>query len=362
MSRRDSDSQERDLQDDVSTTSSVKSESSMTTDSETEEKMDPWIPLIEEAKQKSNTDFQEMKESLINTGLDEQSAKEKAYSNIMPILQKELENIYLERLLLPVDLIALTKTQFIKESLPRQRNSHSINGDHSIKMVLKSFSFFFGFFIWGVQRYKKGIKQNGVYKIDPDGKGSFNVRCDMTTSGGGWTVFQRRIDGSVDFYRGWQDYKHGFGDLNGEFWLGLEKIRRLTSASQNELRIDMEDTSGNRKYAEYGLFAVTSERQKYQLSLGTYSGNAGDSFTEHKGMSFSTKDSDNDRHSSHCAVSFKGAWWYSDCHSSNLNGLYHHGAYNPYADGIHWRTWKGYHYSLKSTSMKIRPRVFGLKK
>ena len=120
--------------------------------------------------------------------------------------------------------------------------------------------------------YEKGIKENGVYKIDPDGKGSFNILCDMTTSGGGWNVFQRRLDGSVDFFRGWQDYKYGFGNLNGEFWLGLDKINRLTTATQNELRIDMEDTSGNTTYAEYDLFAVTSEQQKYQLSLGTYAG------------------------------------------------------------------------------------------
>ena len=120
--------------------------------------------------------------------------------------------------------------------------------------------------------YEKGNKQNGVYQIDPDGKGSFKVLCDMTTSGGGWTVFQRRLDGSVDFYRGWQDYKNGFGNLNGEFWLGLDKIHRLTTATQNKLRIDMEDTSGNTKYAEYDLFAVTSEMQKYKLSLGKYAG------------------------------------------------------------------------------------------
>ncbi|CAB4005751.1 Hypothetical predicted protein, partial [Paramuricea clavata] len=120
--------------------------------------------------------------------------------------------------------------------------------------------------------YKRGIKQNGVYQIDPDGKGIFNVFCDTATSGGGWTVFQRRLDGSVDFYRGWQDYKHGFGHLKGEFWLGLDKTRRLTAAAQNELRIDMEDTSGNKKYAEYDLFAVTSEQQKYQLRLGRYAG------------------------------------------------------------------------------------------
>ena len=99
MSQADSDSQERDFQDDVSTTSTEVSEISTDNESETEEEMDPWIPLIEEAKQRSNIAFEEMKESLINSGLDEQSAKDKAYSNILPKLQKELENIYMERLL-----------------------------------------------------------------------------------------------------------------------------------------------------------------------------------------------------------------------------------------------------------------------
>ena len=101
MSQTYSDSQERDFQDDVSRTSTDVSETSMRTDkSETEEEeMDPRIPLIEEAKQRRNIALEEMKESLINTGLDEQSAKDKAFSNMLPKpLQKELENIYMERL------------------------------------------------------------------------------------------------------------------------------------------------------------------------------------------------------------------------------------------------------------------------
>ena len=96
--------------------------------------------------------------------------------------------------------------------------------------------------------------------------------CDQTTAGGGWTVFQKRLDGSVNFYRGWNDYKLGFGNLNGEFWLGLDKINRLTRGARNRLRVDLEDTKGKTVYAEYDHFAVTSERSKYQLSLGTYSG------------------------------------------------------------------------------------------
>ncbi|XP_028411181.1 microfibril-associated glycoprotein 4-like [Dendronephthya gigantea] len=210
--------------------------------------------------------------------------------------------------------------------------------------------------------YEKGKNKSRIYEINPDEKGSFKVFCDMTTSGGGWTVFQRRLDGSVDFYRGWQDYKQGFGNLSGEYWLGLDKIHTMTIISQNELRIDMEDTSGNTRYAHYDLFKVSSESEKYKLNVGGYNGTAGDSLKKHDGMAFSTKDSDNDIGRANCAVSFKGAWWYRACHDSNLNGLYHYGDHKSDGDGVNWRHWKDHYYSLKSTSMKIRPREFGKKK
>ena len=119
--------------------------------------------------------------------------------------------------------------------------------------------------------YKSGEKISGVYTIDPDGAGAFDVFCDQKTAGGGWTVFQKRLDGSVDFYRGWADYKRGFGNLNGEFWLGLDKIHRLTK-TKSKLRVDLEDTTGKTAYTEYDMFAVTSEKVNYQLSLGVYSG------------------------------------------------------------------------------------------
>ena len=76
---------------------------------------------------------------------------------------------------------------------------------------------------------------------------------------------------ACDFYRGWDDYKRGFGNLNGEFWLGLDKIHRL-SKERSRLHVDLEDTTGKTAYAEYDFFGVTSERSKYKLSLGTYSG------------------------------------------------------------------------------------------
>ncbi|XP_028513997.1 ryncolin-1 isoform X2 [Exaiptasia diaphana] len=119
--------------------------------------------------------------------------------------------------------------------------------------------------------YRSGFKRSGVYVIDPDGDGKFNVSCDQKTAGGGWTVFQKRQDGSVDFYRGWNDYKNGFGDLNGEFWLGLDKIHRLTKERKQRLRVDLEDTKGKTAYAEYDNFAVANEQDNYRMSFKSYS-------------------------------------------------------------------------------------------
>ena len=120
--------------------------------------------------------------------------------------------------------------------------------------------------------YKSGARSSGIYSINPDGPGAFDVFCDQTTAGGGWTVFQKRLNGSVDFYLGWTEYEHGFGNLNGEFWLGLDKIHRLTSSGNYKLRVDLEDFEGNSAFAEYGIFAVGNEGTKYNLSVGGYSG------------------------------------------------------------------------------------------
>ena len=111
-----------------------------------------------------------------------------------------------------------------------------------------------------------------MYTIKPDNLPAFDVFCDQTTARGGWTVFQKRLNGSVDFFLNWRDYKVGFGDLNGEFWLGLDKIYRLTSDDNSTLRVDLEDFNGNTAYAEYNKFGVTSENDKYRLKLGSYSG------------------------------------------------------------------------------------------
>lgn len=178
----------------------------------------------------------------------------------------------------------------------------------------------------------------------------------MSTDGGGWTVFQRRMDGSVEFYRIWKDYEKGFGDLMGEHWLGLQHLHCLSSSSPQELRVDMGDFDNNSCSAHYNSFSVASAGEKYRLQVSGYSGAAGNSLAWHSGMMFTTQDQDNDIHRNvNCATVHRGAWWYARCHDSNLNGHYYQdGGHRDYADGINWYDWKGYQYSLKFTEMKIR--------
>ena len=120
--------------------------------------------------------------------------------------------------------------------------------------------------------YKSGMRYNGVYTINPDGVEPFQVRCDMQTDGGGWTVFQKRQDSSTNFYRGWRDYKIGFGDLKGNFWLGFDKIRRLTKSGQNVLRVDLTHWMGDTAYAKYESFSLAPESDAYRMNFGKYSG------------------------------------------------------------------------------------------
>ncbi|XP_041372502.1 techylectin-5B-like [Gigantopelta aegis] len=197
---------------------------------------------------------------------------------------------------------------------------------------------------------------SGIYQIVPRDNGApINVYCEMTLDDGGWLIIQRRTDGSEDFYRTWNEYRDGFGDLNNEFWLGNAIIHRLTSQGVFDLRVDLEDFEGNRVYAQYTNFSLASEQDYFRLTVGAYSGDAGDSLSGHAGYGFTTKDSDHDIWHVNCAQLFKGAWWYHDCHSSNLNGAYLRGNHSTFGDGVNWYSFAGYYYSLKYSAMKIRP-------
>ncbi|XP_062447277.1 ficolin-1-like [Rhea pennata] len=202
----------------------------------------------------------------------------------------------------------------------------------------------------------KGYRMSGWYTIYLPNCMAINVLCDMHTEGGGWIVFQRRIDGSVDFFRNWEEYKKGFGSQLTDFWLGNEYIHFLTSFGTQELRIDLMDFSYKRTFAKYESFKIFSERDNYKLSLGSFLlGTAGDSLSVHHMMPFSTKDREQDPQSNQCATTYKGAWWFNDCLDSNLNGMYENGEQDTYAGGIIWKADKGYYYSYKQTEMKFRP-------
>ncbi|XP_039442096.1 ficolin-2-like [Culex pipiens pallens] len=199
-------------------------------------------------------------------------------------------------------------------------------------------------------------RHSGIQLIHPQPgfREPFEVFCDQEYEGGGWVVIQNRYEGSVHFYRGWNDYERGFGSLNGEFWLGLSKIHELTYSRRYELHVLLEDWEGIRAVARYDNFLVAGPEEKYMLrSLGNFSGNAGDSLDYHLGMKFTTFDADNDLSTGNCAVTFYGAWWYRACHGSNLNGLYMQG-FN--RTGMDWRTFRPDGYSQRMSRMMIRAR------
>ena len=197
-----------------------------------------------------------------------------------------------------------------------------------------------------------------MYTIDPGCGKHFSVWSDMN-NGEGWTVFQRRRDGSVEFYRGWTEYERGFGNVKAEHWLGLKRISYLTGARPvAQLRVDLADFEGRHKYAHYKYFTVDSASDNYKMTVGGYSGTAGDSMVgghSHNGMQFTTHDRDNDRSSArNCAVVYQGAWWYNDCHHSNLNGKYLRGVNDN--KSVRWHTFNTAvrSYSLKWSEMKLK--------
>ncbi|XP_033647914.1 ficolin-2-like [Asterias rubens] len=198
---------------------------------------------------------------------------------------------------------------------------------------------------------------SGVYTVQTLGSAeAFEVYCDMETDGGGWTVFQRRKDGSVDFYLDFANYRRGFGNLEGEFWLGNDNLHRLTAQGEYELRVDLEGFYNDTGYAVFASFSIADESDNYRLYVGTYSGTASDGLDYQDRMAFSTKDKDNDRNpSGSCAQTYHGAWWYGICQTSNLNGLYYN--YPSRRDpSIVWHTFSNYR-ALKTTDMKIRSKV-----
>ncbi|XP_055600843.1 fibrinogen-like protein 1 [Uranotaenia lowii] len=200
----------------------------------------------------------------------------------------------------------------------------------------------------------------GLYQLKPrNSPESFKAFCDNNYSDGGWTVIQNRFNGSVNFYLGWKDYEEGFGDLEGEFWLGLEKIHQITSSRRHELVVLLKAFGENSfELAKFDDFRLADKAEQYALkSLGQYNGTAGNSLSAHLGQKFTTFDMDNDqRNGENCAVERKGAWWYDGkmfCGDSNLNGRY-------VVDDCNGMFWIGMRLmcpSLEISRMMIRVKV-----
>ena len=213
-----------------------------------------------------------------------------------------------------------------------------------------------------------GNSMSGIYSIYPGiFKSPVHAFCDMESNGGGWTVIQRRLDGSTDFFRNWTDYKTGFGDLQREFWLGNDIISDITTNNINQLSnvsysllVTLTNFSNGQAFAEYQDFRVAPEVRNYTLNLEFVGGSAGDSLSFHNGMPFSTSDIDNDadRHGNCASHWNSGGFWFRNCFYTCLNCPYSQTEIIQYGRGITWLSWLGLHRSLKGTEMKIRPLNF----
>ncbi|XP_019898827.3 fibrinogen alpha chain [Esox lucius] len=237
-----------------------------------------------------------------------------------------------------------------------------------------------------IQRNHLTGEKSSLYKIKPSaslspstraGEEIVEVYCDQEGLLAGWTLVQQRQHGGVSFNRSWAEYQQGFGRVdaqgNGEVWLGLKHLHLLTQ-EESMLRVELEDWEGGVATAEYTV-RVGSEAEGYRLTIADYMGDAGDAlvkgesssggqgFLSHAGMKFSTYDKDNDRWEESCAEMYGGGWWYNNCQSANLNGVYYKGGkYDPGSNvpyeienGVVWLTYRPADYSLKTTRMKIRP-------
>ncbi|KAM3863456.1 angiopoietin-related protein 6 [Diretmus argenteus] len=203
-----------------------------------------------------------------------------------------------------------------------------------------------------------GETTSGIYLLRPQSANRLlQAWCEQSRAQGGWTVIQNRQDGSVNFFRTWEQYKQGFGNLDGEYWLGLEHLYWLTKQAHYKLRVALEDWQGRHAFAEYDSFHLEPESDWYRLRLGEYHGTAGDSLSWHNNKAFTTLDRDKDSYSGNCAHYQKGGWWYHMCAHSNLNGVWYRGGHyrSRYQDGVYWAEFHGGSYSLKRVSMMIKP-------
>ncbi|XP_071790776.1 fibrinogen-like protein 1 [Asterias amurensis] len=223
--------------------------------------------------------------------------------------------------------------------------------------------------------FDAGHNKSGVYNITPsqypDG---LEVFCDMnTTIEKGWIVFQRRVDGAVSFIRSWAEYRDGFGDKEGSFWLGNEILRRLTEPVAGEqgwqMRVRLTKNDGSHRTGVYDDFRVDGEN--YTLHVGELNADPDNPLSDclsptdgeppSNGQPFTTNDQDNDAEPDlNCADELKGGWWFNRCtetgwgvgRHSNLNGEYSEIPLDyEYGRGI---VWSSIYQQITRTVMEIR--------
>ena len=157
----------------------------------------------------------------------------------------------------------------------------------------------------------------GVYKMSMGTFATASVYCNMTTDNGGWIVIQRNMKNSqLSFDKNWREYEEGFGDLNKDFWAGLELMHTLSQRGQWEMRLDYQKNDKTWSYLHYNQFSIGSASEEYPLTVGRFTGVGSNWFAYHNGMKFSTPDNDN---SGNCAATYKSGWWYNNCHSIHIN-------------------------------------------
>ena len=210
--------------------------------------------------------------------------------------------------------------------------------------------------------YKAGYRANGVYKVHlPRSPVARSVYCYMEGEGGGWMAFQRRFNGSVDFHtKLWKDYKNGFGNGEGEYWLGNDMLHDITRSGSHDLYVIAKNFNGNIQYKRFRGFTIGSEATKYRFHYeSVYTGySTYDLFVKPLNMKFTTPDQDNDVNQDNCAVSYPGGWWFNSCHHDYMNGNYSQSETCPRATGLHWFIWQSNDHKkcLKETMLMIKKR------
>ncbi|KAL5014778.1 hypothetical protein ScPMuIL_009048 [Solemya velum] len=203
-----------------------------------------------------------------------------------------------------------------------------------------------------------GYNKSGIYRLhmlrapsNISTKPTFHIYCKFTANNA-FNVIQRRLDGTLNFNTFYHYYVNGFGHPTAEYWAGLNPIQYLTQTGSNRLQITLQEWNGNTVIVRYSHFSLSGST--YRLNIYGYVGSIADDMSFANGQDFHTSDYPDARN---CAVNQKAGWWYNNCAYALLNGFYYRGGpYTPsgtFYDGIYWKDWLGYGYSLKYTEMAV---------